>query len=158
MLASDCIILDILTKSKNEGNKLLKHFKIGYPTKELAQENNTILVASVSSENQLSGFDFEEFRDLVEILIVTKQEDNIKARKIIKTVSYEICRLIMKNEDLFPNKPVIRNINPFFDVDMTLTRGQVMVNVNTEPVDFDLSEDIIDEVCNLISEDNIEIK
>ena len=59
MLASDCIILDILTKSKNEGNKLLKHFKIGYPTKELAQENNTILVAVVSSENQLNGFDFE---------------------------------------------------------------------------------------------------
>ena len=158
MLASDCIILDILTKSKNEGNKLLKHFKIGYPTKELAQENNTILVACVSSENQLSGFDFEEFRDLVEILIVTKQEDNIKASKIIKTVSYEICRLIMKNMELFPNKPIIRNINPFFDVDMTLTRGQVMVNVNTEPVDFDLSEDIITEVCNLISEDNIEIK
>lgn len=158
MLASDCIILDILTKSKNEGNKLLKHFKIGYPTKELAQENNTILVACVSSENQLSGFDFEEFRDLVEILIVTKQEDNIKASKIIKTVSYEICRLIMKNMELFPNKPIIRNINPFFDVDMTLTRGQVMVNVNTEPVDFDLSEDIINEVCNLISEDNIEIK
>ena len=158
MLASDSIILDILTKSKNEGNKLLKHFKIGYPTKQLAQENNTILVAVVSSENQLSGFDFEEFRDLVEILIVTKQEDNIKASKIIKTVSYEICRLIMKNMELFPNKPVIRNINPFFDVDMTLTRGQVMVNVNTEPVDFDLSEDIINEVCNLISEDNIEIK
>jgi len=124
----------------------------------LAQENNTILVACVSSENQLSGFDFEEFRDLVEILIVTKQEDNIKASKIIKTVSYEICRLIMKNMELFPNKPIIRNINPFFDVDMTLTRGQVMVNVNTEPVDFDLSEDIITEVCNLISEDNIEIK
>lgn len=158
MLSTDNTILNILTEAKKEGNPLLKHFKIGYPTKELAQENNTILVAVVSSENELNGFDFEEFRDLVEILIVTKQKDNIKASKIIKAVAYEICRLILKNEDLFPNKPIIRSVNPFFDVDMTLTRGQVMVNVNTEPVDFDLSEDIILEVANLISEDNIEVK
>lgn len=91
------------------------------------------------------------------ILVVSKQNDNIKANKIIKTVSYEICRLIMENEDLFPNKPVIRNINPFFDVDMSLTRGQIMVNVNTEPVDFDLTDDIVDEVYELLSEDYIEL-
>lgn len=157
MLSTDNTILEILMNAKNEGNKLLQKFKIGYPTRELAQENNTILVAVVSSENQLNGFDFEEFKDLVEILVVTKQNDNIKANKIIKTVSYEICRLIMENEDLFPNKPVIRNINPFFDVDMTLSRGQIMVNVNTEPVDFDLTDDIVDEVYELLSEDYIEL-
>ena len=158
MLSTDNTILNILNQAKKEDNPLLKHFKIGYPTKQLAQENNTILVAAVSSENQLNGFDFDEFRDLVEILIVTKLQDNITASKIIKTVAYEISRLILKNEDLFPNKPIIRSINPFFEVDMTLTRGQEMVNVNTEPVDFDLSEDIILEVANLISEDNIEVK
>lgn len=158
MLSTDNIILDILNTAKTNGNKLLQYFKIGYPTKELAQENNTILVACVSSENQLTGFEFQEFRDLVEILIVTKHKDNKQAINIIKTVSYEVCRLIMEHQDQFPNKPVIRNINPFFDTDMILSRGQIMVNVNTEPVDFDLTEDMIDGVCSIISEDNIEIK
>lgn len=157
MLSTDNIILGILNDAKINGNKLLQHFKISYPTQELAQENNCIMVAVVSSENELSGFDFEEFKDLVEILIVTKQEDNVKASKIIKTVSYEVCKLIMQNESLFPNKPVIRSVNPFFDVNMILTRGQVMVNVNTEPVDFDLTDDVIDDVCNLLVE-NIEVE
>ena len=155
MLSTDTQIIEILQKSKNEGNNLLKHFKIGYPTRELAQENNTILVACVSSENQLDGFDFDQFRDLVEILIITKQKDNHKAKKIIKTVSYEICKLIMINSDLFPNKPIIRNINPFFDVNMVLTRGQVMVNVNTEPVDYDISPETYEDVELLLDEDII---
>lgn len=158
MLSTDTIILEILNTEKKKGNKLLNHFKISYPDKKLAQENNCILVAVVSTENQLNGFDFEQFRDLVEILIVTKQEDNRKAISIIKTVSYEICRLIMENINMFPNKPVIRNINPFYDVDMTLTRGQIMINVNTEPEDFEVTEEEYSNVCNLISEDNIEIK
>ena len=155
MLSTDTQIIEILQKSKNEGNNLLKHFKIGYPTRELAQENNTILVACVSSENQLDGFDFDQFRDLVEILIITKQKDNHKAIKIIKPVSYEICKLIMSNSDLFPNKPIIRNINPFFDVNMVLTRGQVMVNVNTEPVDYDISPETYKNVELLLDEDII---
>lgn len=155
MLSSDTQIIEILQKSKNEGNSLLKHFKIGYPTRELAQENNTILVACVSSENQLDGFDFDQFRDLVEILIITKQKDNHKAIKIIKTLSYEICKLIMSNSDLFPNKPIIRNINPFFDVNMVLTRGQVMVNVNTEPVDYDINPETYEDVELLLDEDII---
>lgn len=155
MLSTDTQIIEILQKSKNEGNSLLKHFKIGYPTRELAQENNTILVACVSSENQLDGFDFDQFRDLVEILIITKQKDNHKAIKIIKTLSYEICKLIMSNSDLFPNKPIIRNINPFFDVNMVLTRGQVMVNVNTEPVDYDISPETYEDVELLLDEDII---
>ena len=158
MLSTDTIILEILNNEKKKGNKLLNHFKISYPDKKLAQENNCILVAVVSTENQLNGFDFEQFRDLVEILITTKQEDNDKASKIIKAISYEISRLIMNNIDKFPNKPVIRSINPFYDLNMTLTRGQIMVNVNTEPVDFELTEEEYYNICNLISEDNIEIK
>lgn len=152
MLSTDTTILEILLKAKNEGNRLLQHFHISYPNKQLAEENNTILIAAVSSENNLNGYEFEQFRDLVEILIVTKQKDNEKAIRIIKTVSYEICKLIMSNIDKFPNKPVIRNINPYFDVDLILSRGQIMVQCNTEPEDFEITEDEIDHVCNLIIE------
>lgn len=153
MLSTDTTILEILLKAKNEGNRLLQHFHISYPNKQLAEENNTILIAVVSSENNLNGYEFEQFKDLAEILIVTKQKDNEKAIRIIKTISYEICKLIMSNIDKFPNKPVIRNINPYFDVDLILSRGQIMVQCNTEPEDFEITEDEIDHVCNLIIED-----
>lgn len=153
MLNSDEIILDILNTAKTNGNELLKYFHISYPDKRLAQENNCIMVAVVSSENQLNGLDFEQFRDLVEILITTKQEDNRDAIQIIKTVSYEICKLIMESRNKFPNKPVIRNVNPYFDVDLTLSRGQIMVNVNTEPVDWELSYDKFNNVCEILLKD-----
>ena len=157
MLNTDETILNILLTAKNNGNKLLKHFKISYPDKTLAEENNCILVAVVSAENNLTGFDSQTFKDLVEILVITKQKDNRKAIRIIKTVSKEICQLIMDNIDQFPNKPVIRNINPFFDVDLVLNRGQVMVQCNTAPFDWINTDGDIETVCNLLSEDNIEV-
>ena len=56
----------------------------------------------------------------------------------------------MKNANKFPNKPVIRNINPYFDVNLTVTRGQIMVNVITEPVDFKIDKDTVENVCNIL--------
>lgn len=153
MLSADNTILEILLNAKKDGNKLLQHFKIAYPSKQLAQENNTILVAAVSSENNLNGFEFEQFIDLVEILVVTKHKDNQKAIKIIKAISYEICRLIMEHQDQFPNKPVIRNINPFFDTDLILNRGQIMIQVISEPVDFEITPEYIEEISDLLIED-----
>ena len=72
MLSTDSIILDILYSAKIEGNEILQKFKISYPDKQLAEENNTILVAVVSSENNLNSFDGQTFKDLVEILVITK--------------------------------------------------------------------------------------
>lgn len=152
MLELDNIILEILTEAKQDGNQLLKHFLIQHPSKRVAEESNSIFVACISSENNIDGFDFSSFRDLCEILIVTKQNDYSKAIRIIKTVSTEICRLIMENTDKFPNKPTIRNINPEFNMDFILTRGHIMVQCNTDPITFDISDDEYS-ICELILED-----
>ena len=141
MLSTDEIILNILSTAKNEGNQLLKHFQIKFPDKTVAEESNTIFIAVVSSENSEDGCDFISFRDLVEILIVTKNRDYRKGINIIKTVSREICRLIMLNKDKFPNKPVIRNVNPEFNSDFVLTRGHIMVQVTTNPESFDITDE-----------------
>lgn len=148
MLDTDEIILNILNTAKTNGNQLLQHFHIQYPNKRIAEESNSIFIATVSSENNIDGFDFSTFTDLVEILIVTKQEDYRKAITIIKTVSREICNLIMQNKDKFPNKPVIRNINPELNMDFILTRGHLMVECNTEPVDFEVSDEEYN-ICEL---------
>lgn len=149
MLETDNIILKLLIDEKNNGNILLKHFHIQYPTKRVAEESNSIFVACVSSENNIDGFAFSTFRDLVEILIVTKQKDYDKAIKIIKTVSNEICRIIKKNVDKFPNKPTIRSINPEFNRDFVLTRGHIMIQCNTEAVTFEVSDEDVN-ICNLL--------
>ena len=154
MLSADETILNILSEEKKNGNQLLKHFHIQHPSKRVAEESNSIFVATVSSENRLDGFDFSSFRDLVEILIVTKQKDYRKAITIIKTVSYEICRVIMDNRKEFPNRPVIRNINPEFNNDFILTRGHIMVEVNTEPETFEITDEMYN-ICSLYLNDVI---
>ena len=59
----------------------------------------------------------------------------------------------MKYRERFPNKPVVRNINPVFNVDYVLNRGQIMVQVVTEPFEFEeLSEEEIDICCIYIDE------
>lgn len=149
MLSSDEIIKDILIEEKRNGNRILEPFNIQYPNQRLAEESNNIFIATVSSENNLDGFDFSTFQDLVEIYVITKQLEYEKAIILIKAVCSEICGLIMKHRDRFSTKPVIRNINPEFNKDFVLNRGRIMVQVVTEPVDFELSKDEYN-VCEVI--------
>ena len=157
MLSSDEIILNILLDAKKKGNKLLKHFHIGYPNKQISQESNSIFIASVSSENNLDGFEFQTFTDLVEILVVTKKRDYQEAKKVIKTTIIEICNLILENQLLFPNKPVFRNVNPEFNRDYVLTRGHIMVQVNTDSFEFINDDNTFEDVCAILDAE-IEIK
>ena len=155
LLKTDNIILDILLEAQSNGNTLLKPFHIQHPSKRIMEESNSIFVACVSSENLDDGYDFSTFKDLVEILIVTKQLDYSEAIELIKGITIEICRLLMINQDRFPNKPTIRSINPEFNRDYVLTRGHIMVQVKTSPTDFSLSEEDYN-VCSVIL-DKIEI-
>lgn len=154
MLSTDETILNILQTEKKNGNKLLQHFLIQHPSKRVAEESNSIFVACVSSENREDGFEFSSFQDLVEILIVTKQKDYRKAITIVKTVCYEICKVIMQNRKEFPNKPVIKNVNPEFNRDYILTRGHILVQVNTNPVTFEITDEMYN-ICDIYLEDVI---
>ena len=151
MLQSDEIILKILLKSQNDGNQLLKHFKIGYPSKQVVQESNSIFVGAVDSENGIEGFEFSSFTDLVEILIVTKNRKYTEALKIIKTVAKEITKLIYENLDLFDNKPIIRNLTPEYNRDFVLTRGHMRIQVKSNPEPLVPSEEEY-YLCNILLE------
>ncbi len=151
MLQSDEIILKILLKAQNDGNQLLNHFKIGYPSKQVVQESNSIFVGAVDSESNIEGFDFSSFTDLVEVLIVTKNRNYTEALKIIKTVAKEITKLIYENNDLFDNKPIIRNITPEYNRDFVLTRGHLRIQVKSEPESLVPNEEDY-YLCNLLLE------
>lgn len=155
MLRSDEIILNILLDAKKEGNPLLQRFKIDYPSKVVAQESNSIFVGVVDSESSGEGFTHSTFRDLTEILIVTKQRDYRKAIQIIKTVSKVIIGLIYDNNDKFTAKPVIRNVTPEYSANYVITRGHILIQTLTPPIDFSVDDATIKDVCDLIISDNV---
>ena len=154
MLHSDEIILRILLKAKNDGNQLLQHFKIGYPSKQVVQESNNIFVGAVDSESNIEGYEFSSYTDLVEVLIVTKNRDYTESVKIIKIVAKEIAKLIYENIDLFDNKPIIRNLTPEYNRDFVLTRGHMRIQVKSDPESLVPSEEEY-YLCNILLE-NIE--
>ena len=141
MLHSDEIILKILLAAKNEDNPILKHFKIGYPSKNVVQENNNIFVGAVDTESNIEGFDFSSFTDLVEVLIVTKNRNYTESIKIIKIVAKEITKLIYENIGLFDEKPIIRNLTPEYNKDFVLTRGHMRIQVKSKPESLVPTED-----------------
>lgn len=142
MLQTDEKILKILLHEKrDEDNKVLKHFKINYPSNNLAQNSNNIFVACVSYEETGRNFDTVEGKDLVEILIVTKKVDNKAIRQtdysdvkfIIKTVMKEIQRILLlpKYRQLLHATPVFRNISPEYNNNYQLNRGHMLVELKT---------------------------
>lgn len=152
MLSTDETILNILLDAKSNGNQLLQYFKIGYPSKQVAEESNSIFVASVDSEANEVGYTFQSFIDRVEILIVTKNQDYRKAINIIKSVSREVMKVISENVDLFDNKPIFERVTPEYNSSYALTRGHIMVQVKTSPVDLELDDDYVT-ICQILTED-----
>ena len=152
MLSTDETILNILIDAKTEGNELLQYFKINYPSEKVSEESNSIFIASVDSESHTHAMDSQAFVDRVEVLIVTKNRDYQKAIDIIKTVSKEVISLVMKNSNLFPNKPIVERVTPEYSNDFVLTRGHIMFRVNTEIDDFDITEEKL-RICQILTED-----
>lgn len=152
MLSTDEIILNILLDAKSEGNDLLKHFKINYPSNALAEESNSIFVASVDAEAHTITYDAQSFVDKVEILIVTKNREYQKAIRIIKTVSREVIRLVMENQDLFPTKPLVERVTPEYNKDYVVTRGHIMFQVKTGLDNFDITEETAT-ICQILTDE-----
>ena len=152
MLATDEIILNILLDAKSEGNDLLKYFKINYPSNRVAEESNSIFIASVDAESNNIAFDSQSFIDRVEVLIVTKNREYQKAIRIIKSVSREVIRLVMLNQNEFANKPIVERVTPEYNKDFVLTRGHIMFRVNTGLDNFDIDEETRN-VCQILTED-----
>ena len=154
VLSTDEIIYNILTDAKeNEDNPMLEYFQIRYPSEYSLKESNAIFVGVVDSETYQEGNDFSTYKDLVEILIVTKKRDYLEAMTIIKTMSRYIVSLLKRKKHLFPNKPVIRNITPEYNHNFVVTRGHIMVQVVTQPEVDEIEEDEYECVCKLLLKD-----
>ena len=152
MLTADEIILNILMDAKSEGNELLQYFKINYPSNRVAEESNSIFIASVDSEGHTVAMDSQSFVDKVEVLLVTKDREYQTAIRIIKTVSREVIRLVMEHKDLFPVKPVVERVTPEYNNDFVLTRGHIMFQVKTDMDNFGVTDETRT-ICQILAED-----
>lgn len=150
MLSTDEIIYSLLKDEKENGNKILNYFQIMYPSKKVASESNTIFIGVVSSELHTEMNDASEYKDLVEILITTKINDYKRAIFTIKTVSKEIIKIIKENSDLFPIKPIIRNIAPEYNPNFVLNRGHIMVECLTDLEKDVVDDESVDKVCKIL--------
>ena len=152
MLESDEIIYNILQEAKKEGDEILSYFHISYPNRKLAEENNCIYIGVVSSESLTEGFIFSQYRDMTEIVITTKKIDYREALTLIKLVAKHIIHLIYMHQDMFPERPVIRTINPEYNNQMVLNRGHILIQ-SVSPVitdDYD-TEDTVSCVKEIIT-------
>ena len=152
MLSSDEIIYNILIEAQKHGNPILEHFHIQYPSRKIAEESNSIFVAVVSSEPNTELFEATEYRDLVEVLVVTKIRDYKDAVTVIKTTIHEIINIIKSNEEDFDVRPIVRNIAPEYNSDFVLNKGHIMVEVLTE-IENEKPQDVYDKVCSILVED-----
>ena len=154
MLSSDELIYNILINEKNNGNRLLQGFNIKYPDKTVMSESNTIYVAAVSSEPNNELFEGTEYRDLVEILVVTKIRDYQRALKVIKTTIREIISILKNKTNDLPHRPIIRNISPEYNPNFVLNKGHLMVEVLTEIEDDEPDTETYESVCSILLDDN----
>ena len=153
MLSNDETICSLLIDEKNNGNEVLKHFQILYPSKKVASESNSIFIAVVSSEMHTEMTEASEYKDLIEILITTKIKDYKRAIFTIKVVSKEIIRILKENSDSFPYKPIIRNIAPEYNPNFVLNRGHIMIEC-LSGIEKDENDDkTIRHVCKILMDD-----
>ncbi len=157
MLSTDTKIFNILTKAQKEGNKLLEKFYIDFPDETINSEINAIYVACANAENHKTGNDFEQFKDLIEIIITTKKLPYLAGMKTIKTTAKEIVRLC-KQDDYFNGRLVVRSITPLHDKSTYLIkRGHILLQFINPPESWENSEDTIEEVCGILVS-NIEVE
>ena len=104
---------------------------------------------------QYEIFQVTEYRDLVEILVITKIRDYRGAVTVIKTVIREIIRILKQSEDIFPVTPITRNISAEYNPDYVLNKGHIFVEALTE-IEDNIPDETYEKVCNILVE-NIEV-
>ena len=155
MLSTDTQVLNVLLKAKEEGNTLLSLFDIKYPDKSIESEKNGIHVACVTAENHKTGNDFQQFQDLVEIVITTRKLRYHEGVRVIKAVSKEIIRLL-KKDDYLGQRIFARTISPIHEKDTyRLKKGHILLQFITPPIKWEDNTEDIDCICRILTENTM---
>lgn len=151
-LTSDVLIYNALINAQND-NLLLKQFKIDYPAENaLAEESNTILVASVSDEYIKQTFNSEHYNALTEIFIKTKNTDYKETSKILRTVVKVIKKVLREDETLKMLNPKFRKSASNYGSKLALKGRNLHVQTKEQDL-FDVEDIEIEKVCEILIKD-----
>jgi len=148
-LISDVLIYNALINAQLN-NPLLELFKIEYPKENaLAEESNTIFVASVTASLTKGTFNSEHYTAKTEIFIKTKISDYKEASKVLRTTVKVIKKVLREDEYLQNLKPVCHDSTANYGSKFALKGRNLFVY--TKEVDFFDVEDIeIENVCQIL--------
>ena len=150
-LTSDVLIYNALINAQKD-NLLLKQFKIDYPYENaLAEESNTIFVATVSDELVKKTMNSEHYNALTEIFVKTKKTDYREASLIFRTVIKVIKHVLREDESLKMYKPVFRKSASNYGSKFALKGRNLLVQTKERDL-FDVEDLEIEKVCEIITE------
>ena len=150
-LTSDVLIYNALINAQKDNN-LLKQFKIDYPYENaLAEESNTIFVATVSDELVKKTMNSEHYNALTEIFVKTKKTDYKEASLILRTVIKVIKHVLREDEFLEMYKPVFRKSASNYGSKFALKGRNLFVQTKERDL-FDVEDLEIEKVCEIITE------
>lgn len=151
-LTSDVLIYNALVKASQD-NLLLKQFKIDYPHENaLAEESNTIFVASVDDELIKQTMNSEHYNALTEIFVKTKKTDYKEASLILRTVIKLIKKVLREDEDLKRYNPVFRKSASNYGSKFALKGRNLLVQTKERDL-FDVKDIEIENVCEILIKD-----
>jgi hypothetical protein len=152
-LTSDVMIYNALIKAQ-ESNKLLQQFKIEYPYENaLAEESNTIFVATVSDDLAKQTMNSEHYNATTELFVKTKKADYKDASLILRTVIREIKGILRNDETLGMFKPVFMKTAANYGSKFALKGRNLIVQTKEQDL-FAKDADEIEKVCEIIAKIN----
>ena len=92
-----------LLKEAQAEDDLLKHFKIQFPSRRIAESSNNIFIGLSEVRATERTHQSQNYEELIDIIIVTKQKKYLEASKIYDAVTNKILQ-ILRESDLYEDK------------------------------------------------------
>lgn len=145
-------IIKVLKKEQIE-NPILSEFLLKYPSKQIAQSSNTIYIGFSEARATNRTHNSQNYDELIDIIITTKQIDYYESAKIYKVVCDIILKTLRKDDYLRDKMSVISFMHKY-NSDNTLQFGELLLSFNTvekfDKMDIYDDEDwVYDIICSI---------
>ena len=146
-------IIRVLKREQIE-NPILSEFLLKYPSKEIAQSSNTIYIGFSEARATNRTHNSQDYDELIDIIITTKQIDYYESAKIYKVMTDIILKALRKDDYLRDRMSVISFMHKY-NSNNTLQFGELLLSFKTterfdkDAIDYDDKDWVYDIVCSI---------
>lgn len=116
-----------LLKEKQKQHPVLKYFLIKTPSKQIAQSDNCIFIGFSEARATNRTHNSQNYDELIDIVITTKQQDYIESAKIYDAVT-NILLNILRDDDYLKDKMKVISFMHKYNSDNTLQFGELLLS------------------------------